>query len=98
MKRDGKLAVPLLRLLVPVLSSLFPVLLRRRREAFFALFGYGLMQSFPRRIVRAKVLQNVVDGIFESPARLVRGLHAFRDQLADFKAVDSVRKRAVNLT
>ena len=50
-----------------------------------------------RQFVVAQVVQHVVDGIFEARTRFVRGSHALRDQLADFKAIHSLRKRAVYL-
>ena len=45
----------------------------------------------------AQVLQHIVDGIFKARAGLVGSFDPFGDQLADFKAVHSLRQRAVYL-
>jgi hypothetical protein len=66
-------------------------------RGFQALRRSGGMQTPLGKIVRPQVLQNVVDGILKARARFVRNSYALRNQSADFKAIHSLRKRAVNL-
>src|SRR6185369_12837391 len=47
--------------------------------------------------VLAKVVERIVNRVFKSTARLVSGLHALRNQLANFKTVHTLRESAVNL-
>jgi len=55
------------------------------------------MQAFLGRLVGAKVLQHVIDGIFKTGPGLVRSFHAFRHKLANFKSVHPLRQGAVYL-
>jgi len=71
--------------------------LRRRRQAFYDIWCGSRMKTLPGRLVGAQVLQHIVDGIFKARAGFMGGSYAFGDQLADFKAVDSLRECAVNL-
>jgi len=90
-KGDGKPAVPFLRLACNFLKRLC--------RGFEALLD-GLRSRVNAPVlclVGAQVLQHIVNRIFKAGAGLVGGLHALGDELAHFKAVDSLRKCAVYL-
>jgi hypothetical protein len=55
------------------------------------------MQAPLGKLVISQVEQNAVNRILEARTRFVGHSYALRDQSADFKAVHSSRKRAVNL-
>ena len=55
------------------------------------------MQTPLGELVISQVKQNAINGILEARARFVGDSYAFLDQSADFKAVHSSRKCAVNL-
>lgn len=42
-------------------------------------------------------MQRIIDGVFESAARLVCRSHAFGNKLTHLKSVHSLRKRAMDL-
>src|ERR1035437_8841873 len=71
--------------------------LRGRFEALHADLRNGGVKIFHERDVSAQVLQHIVNRIFKAPAGLVGGFDAFGDQLADFKAIHTLREGAMDL-
>jgi hypothetical protein len=62
----------------------------------FGDFGFSV-HLVGLRLVRTKILENVIDRVFEARTRFVSGLYALRYKLAHFKTVDSLRERAMDL-
>jgi hypothetical protein len=52
--------------------------------------GFGGMPALFGRVVRAKILEHVIDGIFKAAPGFVGGFHALGGQLANFKAIHSL--------